>query len=380
MTQKLYEEDSLLREFDARVTDCIEDGGVYWAVLDRTAFFPEGGGQRGDRGLLNEIPVLDTQMTDGQIRHKLQQSIPVGQAVHGTLDWEFRFSNMQNHTGEHMLSGVVYHSCGCSNVGFHMGLDGVTVDFSEYLTPEQLARAEQQVNQIIWEDRPVTARYLQPGEEADYRSKKAIDGPIRIVTIQDCDCCACCAPHVRHTGQVGLIKILESTRHRGGTRLRMIAGRTAWQDYSGRISTEGQISRLLSAKQDRLPQAVQRLLEDRDQMRENWNQTVDLLITALVRPIPETEKNLIFFQSGFNMDQLRRLSTAAVEKTAGAAAAFSGDDQSGYTFAISGPNQTISGIMEQMRTRLQAKGGGSGQLLQGSCPASREDIRNLLGE
>ncbi len=380
MTDRLYEEDSFLREFEARVTDCVPDGQEFWVTLDRTAFFPEGGGQSGDRGSLGSAQVLDTQLKEDEVRHRTDIPLEPGSTVQGLLDWDFRFTNMQLHSGEHILSGVVHGLYGCNNVGFHMGRDGVTVDFDRNLTPEEVADAEDRANRVIWEDRPVTARYLKPGEQLDYRSKKELTGPIRIAIIQDCDCCACCAPHVKRTGQVGLIKILDSEKHRGGIRIHMLAGRAAIEDYGDRLNTTAGLSRLLSAKQQELIPAVQRVMNEKEDLDRAGRAAADRLIEVLVGSIEPTDRNLVFFQPDFTMDQLRRLSNAAAEKTTGVAATFSGGNDGGYIFAVAGEQTDLSVQAERIRDALEAKGGGSAHLFQGSCGASEEKIRQFFSE
>ncbi len=377
MTERLYEQDGCLRSFDALVTGSGSDGQGFWVTLNRTAFFPEGGGQKGDRGVLGQAQVLDTQLVDGEILHRTDRPLTPGSALHGALDWGFRFFNMQNHSGEHILSGIVHRLYGCDNVGFHMGREGVTVDFNRYLTPQQLAQAEEQVNAVIWEDRPVTARYLQKGEQVDYRSKGGLDGPVRIVTIQDCDCCACCAPHVRRTGQVGLLKILESGRHRGGVRLRLLAGQAAMEDYRNRAAAEAALSRLLSAPQEELTGAAQRLLEENRRLEEGRNAAVAQLSALLVQTTPLTGDTLVLFQPGLSRPQLCHLADAGAER-APLAAAFSGTDREGYAYAVAARQLDLKAQAPALRAALRGKGGGSSRLLQGFAAASREEILRVF--
>lgn len=377
MTERLYEQDGCLRSFDALVTGSGSDNQGFWAILDRTAFFPEGGGQKGDRGVLGPAQVLDTQLVDGEILHRIDRPLTPGSSLHGELDWGFRFFNMQNHSGEHILSGIVHRLYGCDNVGFHMGRYGVTVDFNRYLTPQQLAQAEEQVNAVIWEDRPVTARYLQKGERMDYRCKGALDGPVRIVTIEGCDCCACCAPHVRRTGQVGLLKILESGRHRGGVRLRMLAGQAAMEDYRNRAAAETALSRLLSAPQEELIGAVQRLLEENRRLEEGRNAAVAQLSALLVQTAPLTGDALVLFQPGLSRPQLCRLADAGAER-ASLSAAFSGTDREGYAYAVVSRQLDLKAQAPALRAALRGKGGGSSQLLQGYSAASQEEILHFF--
>ena len=214
MTERLYDRDAYLREFSATVLSCRPAGDRWEVVLDRTAFFPEGGGQNPDTGALGQARVLDTQERGGQVVHTTDRPLEPGAQVAGQIDWPARFSRMQHHTGEHLLSGTLHRLYGVDNVGFHMGHDAVTLDLSAELDAAQLERAEQLVNEAIWQDLPVRAWWPEPEELArlEYRSKKALTGAVRIVQAAGVDCCACCGTHVSTTGQVGMVKILHFQR------------------------------------------------------------------------------------------------------------------------------------------------------------------------
>ena len=197
-TRKLFYEDCRLRSFEATVIDC-EQRGEYWAVtLDATAFYPEGGGQAGDTGRLNDVTVLDTREEGDRIFHICDAPLEVGMRVEGRLDWEARFVRMQNHTGEHMVSGVIHRRYGFHNVGFHMGSESVTIDFDGLIPPAALPEIEAEVNRAIWADLPVNTSVPSPEElpNAVYRSKRALPWPVRIVAVPGIDSCACCGVHV----------------------------------------------------------------------------------------------------------------------------------------------------------------------------------------
>lgn len=231
-TEKLYYHDSHSREFTATVLSCEEKVNAkgkkegYRVVLDRTLFFPEGGGQFGDRGWIDGMKVTDTQEKNGVIYHETEAPIAVGAEVKGELDYKERFSRMQQHTGEHMLSGIIHRLYGYDNVGFHLGAAETTMDFNGELTPEQVREVENLANQAVWDNIPVEILYPTKEELAsmDYRSKIEIEGQVRIVRIEDVDMCACCAPHVSRTGEVGMIKVISCDRHRGGCRMTIQCG------------------------------------------------------------------------------------------------------------------------------------------------------------
>ena len=262
MTTKLYEEDSHLREFSARVLDCRKEGDGWAVILDRTAFFPEGGGQEGDRGELENVRVLDTRIRDGEILHLTDGPLEPGSTAVGRLDWDLRFRRMQDHSGEHIVSGLVYQKYGYNNVGFHLGDGEVTLDFSGELTGPQLEEIELLANRAVTANLPVQTWYPDEEELAatEYRSKLDLTENVRLVRIPGIDTCACCAPHVKRTGEIGLIKILDFMRHRGGVRVHILCGMDALADYGARYRVTREISALLSAKQLETPGAVRRTL------------------------------------------------------------------------------------------------------------------------
>ena len=235
-TEKLYDRDAFLKEFDAVVTDCRPGkGDTYLVTLDRTAFYPEGGGQPADHGDLGGAAVLDVQERDGLVLHTCDRPLTVGASVHGAIDWSRRFDHMQQHSGEHIVSGMLCAAFSCDNVGFHMGADVVTIDYNAPMTWEQVLEVEARANRYIWENHPFRAYYPAPEELAaiPYRSKKALEGPVRITEFPGADCCACCGTHVAASGQVGLVKFLSCQKLREGVRLELLCGGRA-MDYLSR--------------------------------------------------------------------------------------------------------------------------------------------------
>ena len=319
MTSKLYEEDSHLREFSARVLDCRKEGDGWAVILDRTAFFPEGGGQAGDRGELENVRVLDTRIRDGEILHLTDGPLEPGKTVAGRLDWDLRFRRMQDHSGEHIVSGLVYQKYGYNNVGFHLGDGEVTLDFSGELTGPQLEEIELLANRAVTENLPVQTWYPD-GEElavTEYRSKLDLTENVRLVRIPGIDTCACCAPHVKRTGEIGLIKILDFMRHRGGVRVHILCGMDALADYGARYRATREISGLLSAKQLETPAAVRHTLEELDAAKRQLGE--ERLRRALEKAaaLEPTEGNICLFFPEMDMRALRELVNAGMEKCAG---------------------------------------------------------------
>ena len=236
MTEKLFYEDSHMITFSAVVQACEKVGDYYEAVLDRTAFFPEGGGQLADTGVLDGVPVLDAQERESLIYHLLEKPLEVGKTVEGKIDWEERFSKMQQHSGEHIVSGIVHALYGYDNVGFHMGADAITIDFNGPLTKEQLQDIEYRANQAVAWNLEVQVHYPTKEELANikYRSKIEIEGQVRLVTVPGHDACACCAPHVKRTGEIGIIKLIGLQNYKGGVRVSMLCGFRALADYEAK--------------------------------------------------------------------------------------------------------------------------------------------------
>ena len=304
-TEKLYENNAYLRRFTATVLSCEPladkkkrtDGAEYAVILDKTAFFPEGGGQTADTGNLGNATVLDVQEIGGEIIHMTDCALAAGTEVRGVLNWEERFRKMQNHTGEHLISGIVHSQFGYDNVGFHLGTDGVTVDFSGVLTESELEFVEYIANRVVGENVPVTVSYPTPEECAamEYRSKLALTEGVRIVTIEGWDVCACCAPHVSQTGAVGGIKILSCENWKGGVRIRMLCGLDARDDYQKRLDNTVRISNMLSCKQLESADAVARLMKQSQAEREESAKLRRALLDMKTAALQKTDGNLVIF-------------------------------------------------------------------------------------
>ena len=375
MTSKLYEEDRHLREFSARVLDCRKEGDGWAVILDRTAFFPEGGGQEGDRGELENVRVLDTRILDGEILHLTDGPLPIGETVTGRLDWDLRFRRMQDHSGEHIVSGLVYQKYGYNNVGFHLGDGEVTLDFSGELTGPQLEEIELLANRAVTENIPVQTWYPDGDELAatEYRSKLDLTENVRLVRIPGIDTCACCAPHVKRTGEIGLIKILDFMRHRGGVRIHILCGMDALADYGARYRVTREISALLSAKQLETPGAVRRTLEELDAAKRQLGE--ERLRSALEKAaaLEPTEGNLCLFFPELDLRALRELVNAGMEKCAGVCAAFTGGDGD-WKFIIGSRHVDLKQESKAILAGIRGRGGGSPEMIQGSAAGSREEI------
>ena len=365
--EKLYYEDAYMRTCEAVVTGCAERKGGYAVTLDRTCFYPEGGGQPGDRGTLSGITVTDTHEKDGEVLHYTDVPIAAGTRVTAQIDWEHRFDLMQQHSGEHMVSGVIHRRWGYENVGFHMGADMITIDLSGILTMEELQEVEREVNRRIWEDTPVICRYPDPEElkTIPYRSKKALPWPVRIVEIPGADICACCGTHVATTGQIGLVKLLSVQKFHSGVRVEMLCGGRADEYLRGIQRENREISHQLSAKPLETAAAVKALGKELE-MEKQHCAGLESALFAMKAEALRGRGNVLLREEGLSPDSLRRLALAVMETCGGRAAAFSGDDASGYRYAIGAPEGDLRPFVKELNGALQGRGGGKAGFVQGS--------------
>ena len=381
-TIKLYDTDSYLKEFTAKVISCKEEGLDWVTVLDQTAFFPEAGGQESDKGYINDICVDDVQIKDGVIYHRMTAPVEEGTEVQCKLDWNRRFFNMQNHTGEHVFSGIAHKMCGCENVGFHLGNEEVTVDFDKELSEIQIDAIEFMANRAVYNNLPVTVEY--PDSETlrtlEYRSKLELTEDVRIVTVKNIDVCACCAPHVAHTGEIGLIKVMSFMRHRGGVRIFMKCGEYAVKDAVSKQKNLSKIAVALCAKPNETAAAFEKFYNDHNELKQKLAALKKELSQLKAQNIEDTDGNIVLFEDGADMNSLRALVLDGMNHAGGVCAGFSGDDENGYTYVIASKNVALRGKSKEINTALNGKGGGSDEMIQGSVKATREEIEKYFCE
>ena len=377
MTEKLYYADSHLFTFEAVVTDCREGKDGWLVELDRTAFFPEGGGQPADTGRIGPARVRDVHEKEGRILHDTDRPLTVGECYSGALDAEQRHRRMQNHSGEHVVSGLVHGLFGYENVGFHMGEDCMSVDYSGELGPAELEKIERLANEAVRANLPVRAWFPEEAELAQlsYRSKKELTGAVRLVAIPGIDLCACCAPHVSFTGEIGAIKILGAERHRGGVRLSLLCGLDAWEDYRKRQESVAAISALLSVPRDAVVSGTERLLEERDGLKERVAALSLQLVEYLAAAQEETEGNLCVFNPGLDEIASRELVNRLMERCAGFAAVFTGSDEAGWRYIIGSRHVDLRAQARAVNSALQGRGGGRQEMIQGQAAAPEAAIR-----
>lgn len=376
--EKIFYENTHILDFEALVTDCQATKDSYLIVLDRTAFFPEEGGQLADTGTLNGLAVQDVSIRNDIIFHHMEVPFEIGTKVTGHVDWERRFDFMQQHSGEHIISGLLHKHYGFTNVGFHLGLTEVTLDFDGSIDMEALREIETEANKIVWQNLPVKAYF--PAKDSlqtmEYRSKIEIEGAVRIVEIPGVDVCACCAPHVESTGEIGLIKITGVQSHRGGVRINILCGERARKDYSMKQDSVNALSALLSAKSELVVDAVKKLQEDALKQKDTLNLLANQLLQMQVASLPEPDAcpNPMLFVELSNPIAIRNTVNELTGKYPGYCGIFNGNDANGYSFIIGSSSLDCRTLATNFREKFGAKGGGTAPMIQGNVQALKDEL------
>lgn len=374
--ERLYEADPYIREFDARVVACEQVKDHYRILLDRTAFFPEGGGQPGDRGMIGEALIKDTHEKDGMIWHYSDRGLNPGNEVHGKIDWDFRFSNMQNHAGEHIVSGLIHGKYGYDNVGFHMGSEAVTLDINGELTKEQVKEIEKEANAAIEANIPIQVFIPEKRvlEQMEYRSKKELEGDVRIVEISGYDRCACCGTHPLRTGEIRLIKILSVQNYKGGVRIAMLSGNRALDDYMDKHESVVDISHLLSAKTGEITGAVERLLKEMADLKYIMVQMKRELMERKAKTLEISGNAVCVEENEFKGNELREYANMLSER-AEKVLAVSGGTDSQRRYVLIDKRGGAKTLGQEIQTLFGGKGGGSPQMIQGTMSGNFEEIK-----
>lgn len=373
MTIKLYEQEGYQTTFQAHVVSCIKKNELYDIILDQTLFFPEEGGQTCDQGTLNDVKVHDVQIIDQEIHHYVND--PLKGKIIGKIDFKHRYTNMQNHSGEHILSGLVKEMFGFDNSGFHLSLNEITTDYSGFLNTKQLEKLEKRANEVILENHPIHCFYPEDTSLYNYRSKKEINEALRLVEIEGIDCCACCAPHVRSTSEIGLIKILKAIKHKQGVRIWFICGYRAYQDYHQKHLQAMHISQKLSLPSDDLTHGIDRLINENNDLKQEISklkkQSIDLQIQSLSVQdfhlvfVEELDRSLQLYYCNQLLDLAHRFSAVFVGK------------ENNYRFYITS-HEDARLLLENLKEHFEVKGGGKKDMVQGQIQGSKEDVEELL--
>ena len=381
-TEKLYEKDGTLYDFDATVLACSKTENGYAVTLDRTAFFPGGGGQACDVGTLGGVPVTGARLSDGVVIHETKAPLTVGATVRGEVDRSVRFPRMQCHTAEHIVSGLVHARYGFDNVGFHLGPDEVTMDFNGELTEEQFDEIEDLANEVVFRDVPVTVSFPTPSElpTLAYRSKLDLTENVRLVSVEGVDVCACCAPHVAKTGEIGLVRLLGFIRYKGGVRVRLVAGFRALTDYRARCRAARDVSELLSVPQEKIAEGVARTLAASDALAQSNAALRRRLSELIAGDLIPTDGNRAYFLSGADADPdvARRVVNLALPATRGIVAVCYGEDPTRYILASASVD--LRAALPKINAALGGRGGGKPGMAEGTFSSDRDAIERFFRE
>lgn len=381
MTEKLYYQDAYATKFTAKVLECVPNGKYYDVILDKTLFYPEGGGQPADMGILGGVKVLDVHEKNDSITHTAEQPLEIGAEVEGEIDWARRFDLMQNHSGEHILSGVICAQYGCDNVGFHMGKESITIDLNTKIPAEDLPWLEEKANEAIWRNVPVGIRYPEKAEldAMEYRSKKELEGAVRIVNVGEYDCCACCGTHVRFAGEIGQIKIIGAQNYKGGTRLELLCGTRALRDSRRKNDITAEIGRFLSVPAEKTDAAVKNLLAERDTMAQAMSQLKWNYFTLQAEQISAETERILFFGDGLNSKDMTHFADLLLKRGAKCTAVFSKAGE-GYAFVLlSGEGSGEARVLaEEMKAAFGCKGGGKPDAVQGRVNTEKKALQDFF--
>lgn len=377
-TVKLYDEHPYDTTFHATIQDIQYDKNIT-LILDQTLFFPEEGGQCADSGTIDGYEVIDVQISKGIIKHILKGHVKleIGNEIQGEIDWDLRFSNMQNHSGEHIFSGIVHREYGYDNVGFHLGKDVVSVDFNGPIDEVSLRRIEKEVNQVIYENRVIRAYYPSEEELAslNYRSKKEVDSPLRIVEIENCDVCACCAPHVRRSGEVGLFKVVHMMNYKGGVRIFILCGQRALDYVLELDDNMNAIYHMLSANNSSVVKYVKQLIDTNNALKQ---EVFNLNKKEVQRLVEEANENhRYFFVEDLDKNLQREMVNSLAQRLEGYVGVFAGSDRMGYRFILASRNNDTTKLFDVLKSH-GAKGGGNALMVQGYMKTSQDTIEELL--
>ena len=380
MTEKLFYHDSHLKEFEAHVVSCECAGDLFKIVLDRTAFFPEGGGQYADTGVLNDVKVLDVHEKNDIIYHTTDALLETGTKVFGKINWEERFEKMQQHTGEHIVSGIVNERFGYQNVGFHLSGDYCTMDFSGPISKDELKEIELEANKAVFKNLDINVSYPSKDvlAQMEYRSKIEIEGQVRIVTVPGYDVCACCAPHVKKTGEIGLIKLVNMANYKGGVRITMLCGFRALRDYDKKDANVKEISAVLCAKEYEVAEAVRHMKEEQLSLKGKIANLQQKMMVYRANEIQIEEEITIVFDSELSGNGPRELMNLLLDKGAKVSAVFAGTDENGYRYVIGSRVCDVRPLSKKINAAFNGRGGGKPEMVQGSLTGSEKLIREEL--
>lgn len=378
MLDTLYYKDNYLKEFNTKVVNCIEKDNKILVELENTAFYPEGGGQPADIGMIDGVKVVDVQEKDNKIYHEVEEKIEIGKNVNCKIDFEKRFSNMQHHTAEHIVSGIICKKYNTVNVGFHMGKDFVTMDFNIDLSKKKLEEIENIANEAVFKNIEIIEKIVTEEEalQIEYRSKKRISGNIRLIEIPGYDLCACCGIHVKRTGEIGIIKLLSAEKYKSGIRIYMICGKKALKNYGAEYDELSKLSVLLSSKHNEIYNSVVALKNEIKELKIKNSKLKNKIFENEAQQIEKQDINIIF-KEDLDSNEIKSFCQLINEKSNKIAAVFSKDKQM-YKYMIMSENYNTTEISKAFNENLNGRGGGKPNMVQGQVAGTEEQIRKIF--
>ena len=379
MTEKLFYSDAYITAFEGTVLSCEEVHKGFLVSLERTAFYPEGGGQAADTGTLGGAIVFDVHEQDGIVYHHTDRPLVLNEKVSGTIDWERRFDFMQNHTGEHILSGVICEKYGCDNVGFHMGRDVVTIDFNIKIPAVDFVVLEERANTAIWRNTEIEISYPSEKEleKLLYRSKIALAGEVRITAIAGYDCCACCGTHVRGAGEVGMIKIISGQNYKGGTRLEILCGGRALRHYQGIHEAAAGVGSMLSVTAERIALPVEMLVQEKNRLLQEVGALRRERLQAKVDALEDGIRNVCYFEIDMNGKDMIHFADSVLEKV-GERVVVCNQTEAGFAYVLLTKLDDGDAWRSELAEEFQAKGGGKKNAIQGRLQGGKNEIKDFF--
>ena len=378
---ELFYKNVYLKECDAEVLSIEESKNGYDVVLTQTIFYPEGGGQSCDTGFINEAHVTGVKRKNDVIIHTVDKELKVGEKVHLKLDWERRYDHMQNHTGEHILSGIIHKLYGYENVGFHMDEEKIQADYDGVLNKEDVEKIEKEINEVIHQNIPVVETYPTDTEleTLEFRSKKELVGKVRIITIDDVDICACCGTHVKSTAEVNLIKILSFEKHKNGTRLEMMSGNRALKDYMQKHEQNTKLFQMFSVKPYVVYDAVNKLNNEYHSLQKNYVALQVEYLNSKVNTFTESNYILDILDISLSMQAMRDYANKLIEKSKYVCVVAKKDEEN-YLYVLASKTEKVNELSKKLNSILNGKGGGKDTFAQGSFHSTKEDIKEKIEE
>lgn len=372
--ETLYYKNNYLKEFETVVDSCIEENGKIKVVLKETAFYPEGGGQPADIGFIDGIKVLDVREKENIIYHILEKRIEEGKKVSCKIDFKERLSNMQSHTAEHIVSGIICKKFNTSNVGFHIGKDVVTMDFATSITEDELREIEKEANYAVYKNLDVIINVYskEEAQKIDYRSKKELNEDIRIVEISGYDRCACCGVHVSKTGEIGIIKLLKVENYKSGVRIYMLAGEKAIEDYTEKYDQVNKISTLLSLKLNEVYIGVAHQLEEIENLKKEKAILKNTIMENEISKF-ENQRNIILEKENMEMNDMKNYCTKLKTK----ASNISGVISNGK-FILMSDTCDLKEVFNNIKQSVNVKGGGNNLLVQGQLLDDAQKLKEII--